>query len=258
MTDGLPEIGYVTQWIPITDMLWGRGIITPGGEGNIASIVEGVDLRGKRVLDLGSGVGGGTITLARDHGARVLGLEVDPAYVEYSRGLAVEEGLSDQVEFRCIEPGPLPIDDANFDHFYTSGVVCHIEDKQSIFAEAFRVLKPGGWIMGYDWFLLRPNTVIDEWMQVAGFHLYVASLRNHVETLRAIGFEQVTGKDSTEWYIRKAAEELERLRGPLFDQAATLTSSEIRDHFLHEWQCMNAALATGDVKQGYFRGRKPT
>ena len=258
MTDEPAEGGYVKEWIPITDLLWGRGIITPGGEGNIARIVEGVDLQDKRVLDFGSGVGGGTIVLARDHGARVVGLEIEAPFVEFSRELAAEEGFSDQVEFRCIEPGPLPIEDASFDHFYTSGVICHIEDKQSLFAEAFRVLKPGGRILGYDWFVVKPNSTIDAWMQVAGFHLYTAHLQDHVDTLRAIGFEEVSGDDVTDWYIVEAANELGRLQGPMFDEATTLTSPEIRDHFLHEWQCMNAALASGGVRQGYFRGRKPT
>lgn len=257
MTDNSAESGYVTEWIPITDLVWGPGIITPGGEGNIARIVEGLDLRDKRVLDFGSGVGGGTIVLARNHGARVVGLEIEASFVDFSRALAVEEGFSDQVEFRHVEPGPLPIEDASFDHFYTSGVVCHVEDKQSLFTEAYRVLKPGGWILGYDWFVERPNAVIDTWMQVAGFHLYTARLQDHVDTLRTIGFEEVSGEDSTDWYIREAADELERLRGPLFEKAGALTSPEIRDQFLHEWQCMNSALATGDVRHGYFRGRKP-
>ena len=257
MTDEPAEYGYITDWIPITDLLWGRGIITPGGEGNIDRIVKGMDLQDKRVLDFGSGVGGGTITLARKFGAHAVGLEIQAPFVEFSRELAVEEGCSEQVEFRLLEPGPLAIENDSFDYFYTSGVVCHIEDKQSVFAEAFRVLKPGGWILGFDWFVLKPNEVIDEWSQAGGFHLYPTNLEEHVETLRAIGFEEVSGEDSTDWYVRKAADELERIRGPLFDEAASLTSPEIRDHFLNEWICMNSALATGDVKQGYFRGRKP-
>jgi phosphoethanolamine N-methyltransferase len=257
MSDEAGEGGYITDWIPITDLLWGRGILAPGGEGNIDRIVKGIDLKNKCVLDLGSGAGGGAIKLARDYGAHVVGLDIEESFIDYSRQLADEAKCSDRVEFRHVEPGPLPVDEASFDYFYSSGVICHIEDKQSVFAEAFRVLKPGGWILGFDWFVLKPNEVIDEWSQAGGFHLYPTNLEEHVETLRAIGFEEVSGEDSTDWYVRKAADELERIRGPLFDEAASLTSPEVRDHFLNEWICMNSALATGDVKQGYFRGRKP-
>ena len=258
MADDQPEIGYVTEWVPITDLLWGRGIITPGGEGNIARIVQGMELRNRRVLDFGSGVGGGAITLARNYGAHVVGLEIEKPFVEFSRELAIEEGFSDQLEFRQVEPGPLPIEDCSFDYFYTSGVVCHIEDKHSLFSEAFRILKPGGWILGYDWFVLKPNAAIEAWMQTAGFHLYTTHLNDHLDTLHNIGFEEVSGEDATDWYRRQASKELESLQGSLFDKAASLTSPEIRDQFVQEWQCMNSALATGDIKQGYFRGRKPT
>ncbi len=47
------------------------------------------------------------------------------------------------------------------------------------------------------------------------------------------------------------------LQGPLYDQAAAVSNPEIRDNFLHEWQCLNTALATGDFRQEYFRGRNP-
>jgi SAM-dependent methyltransferase len=151
----------------------------------------------------------------------------------------------------------LPVDEASFDYFYSSGVICHIEDKQALFSDAIRVLKPGGWILGYDWFVETPNSVIDDWMKVAGFHLYTTSLQERIDTLRAVGFENVAGEDATDWYKHEIANELELLKGPYFDKAAEATSVDIRDHFVHEWECMNASLATGGVKQGYFRARKP-
>jgi phosphoethanolamine N-methyltransferase len=47
--------GYELSYIPIMDLVWGKGFIAPGGEGNVDRIVEGVELQGKRVLELGSG-----------------------------------------------------------------------------------------------------------------------------------------------------------------------------------------------------------
>ena len=257
MSDEAGEGGYITDWIPITDLLWGRGILAPGGEGNIDRIVKGIDLKNKCVLDLGSGAGGGAIKLARDYGAHVVGLDIEESFIDYSRQLADEAKCSDRVEFRHVEPGPLPVDEASFDYFYSSGVICHIEDKQALFSDAIRVLKPGGWILGYDWFVETPNSVIDDWMKVAGFHLYTTSLQERIDTLRAVGFENVAGEDATDWYKHEIVNELELLKGPYFDKAAEATSVDIRDHFVHEWECMNASLATGGVKQGYFRARKP-
>ncbi|MCP4430793.1 MAG: methyltransferase domain-containing protein [Gammaproteobacteria bacterium] len=223
----------------------------------MARIVEGIELRGKRVLEPGSGAAGGTIALARNHSANVVGLELEAPLVKLSRELAAEAGYADQVEFRCVKPGPLPVDDNSFDHFYTSGVVCHIEDKQSLFEDVFRALKPGGWVLGYDWFVIQPNAAIDSWMQASNLHLFTSSLQEYTDALRAAGFDTISSDDASDWYLKQAANELTMLQGPWYDQAAAISNPEIRDNILHEWQCLNAALATGDFRQGYFRGRKP-
>ena len=68
--------GYDIGYMPIMDLVWGKGFIAPGGEGNVDRIVEGTNLAGKRVLELGSGAGGGTLVLAGKYGAEVVGLEL--------------------------------------------------------------------------------------------------------------------------------------------------------------------------------------
>ena len=98
-------VGYELDYIPIMDLVWGKGFTAPGGEGNVDRIVEGVDLQGKRVLELGSGAGGGTLVLASKYGANVVGLELEATLVELSRQYAREAGLSDKIEFRCLDIG---------------------------------------------------------------------------------------------------------------------------------------------------------
>ena len=63
--DKKQESEYGNDFIPLMDLVWGKGFIAPGGEGNVDRIVRGVDLQGKRVLELGSGAGGGALVLAR-------------------------------------------------------------------------------------------------------------------------------------------------------------------------------------------------
>ena len=110
--DDIVGAGYEVDFIPIMDLVWGKGFIAPGGEGNVDRIVEGVNLNGRRVLDLGSGAGGGTMVLASKYGANVIGLELEVPIVQLSRQNARDAGLSDKIEFRCVEPGPLPVEDA--------------------------------------------------------------------------------------------------------------------------------------------------
>jgi len=251
------ESEYANDFMPLMDLVWGKGFIAPGGEGNVDRIVRGVDLQGKRVLEFGSGTGGGTLVLARKYGARVIGLELEQGLVDLSREHAVSAGLSEQVEFRCVEAGPLAVDDASFDAFYTSGVVCHVEDRTALFDDVMRILKPGGVLLGYDWFVTCDSDDIAKWKSAAGLHLHNATLDSYLETLVDCGFVEVGGSDASDWYRQQAARELADLEGPLFAEAARITSEAIRDAILAEWRAMNVVLQSGELKSGYFRGSKP-
>ena len=250
--------GYELDWIPIMDLVWGKGFIAPGGEGNVDRIVEGVDLQGKRVLELGSGAGGGTLVLASKYGASsVVGLELEAPLVELSSQYARDAGLSDKIEFRCVEPGPLPVEDASFDAFYASGVICHIEDRPSLFRDVLRILKPGGILLGYDWFPTTLSDDINHWMKAAGLNLFPDTPQGYANRMREAGFENVSHSDASDWYRIRAAEELKDLTGPQFDKAAEVTSEEIRDSIIDEWRALNLVLQSGDLRTGYFRGHRP-
>ncbi len=255
--EDLEGAGYELDYIPIMDLVWGRGFIAPGGEGNVDRIVEGVDLQGIRVLELGSGAGGGTLVLASKYGASIVGLELEAPLVELSSQYALDAGLSDKIEFRCVEPGPLPVEDASFDVFYTSGVICHIEDRLSLFRDALRVLKPGGILLGYDWFPTALSDDINNWMKAAGLHLFPDTPQGYANWMREAGFENLSHSDASDWYRIRAAEELKGLTGPQFDKAAELTGEEIRDSIINEWRALNLVLQSGDLKTGYFRGHRP-
>jgi cyclopropane fatty-acyl-phospholipid synthase-like methyltransferase len=249
--------GYDLGYMPLMDLVWGKGFIAPGGEGNVDRIVRDVDLKGKRVLELGSGAGGGSLVLAGKHGASVVGLELESPLVELSRQLAEEAGLSSQVEYRCVEPGPLPVDDASFDVLYSSGVILHFEDRLALFRDVLRVLKPGGMLLGYDWFVAVLSDDINRWLKAAEIEVFPDRVENYAKTMRDAGFEKVSYEDASDWYLKKAEQELEQLTGPLFEQAAEVSNEALRDIVIDEWQTMNVVLKSGELKSGYFRGRKP-
>lgn len=257
MSDESEVEGYITDWVPITDKLWGRGFLVPGGADTVDRTVAGLDLQGKRILDIGSGIGGPATKLARDYAASVVGVDIVEDYVAYSAELAKEVAPSASVEFRLIEAGELPLSDADFDCVFTSGVLCHLQDREGLLRNAFRVLKPGGYVTGYDWYVEEPNPETTHWEEVGGFKMYPTTLEQRLELLRSIGFVDVLGEDLTGPYTKKIVEEIATLEGPYFEEAAVQTSAEVRDHFIEEWKCMKAALDTGLVKQGLFRGEKP-
>lgn len=105
--------------------------------------VDGLPLAGTRVLEVGSGRGGGAAYLARAHGpSEVVGLDYSPATVRRARRL---NAATPNLSFEQGDAERLPFPDASFD------VVVNIEsshcyaDVPAFAREVARVLKPGGW-----------------------------------------------------------------------------------------------------------------
>lgn len=100
---------------------------------------------GQTVLDLGSGAGIDCFLAARRVGpqGRVIGVDMTDAMLERARSNASEGGFTN-VEFRKGEIEKLPVESGTVDRILSNCVINLAPDKRPVFAEAYRVLKPGG------------------------------------------------------------------------------------------------------------------
>jgi SAM-dependent methyltransferase len=104
----------------------------------------------KRVLDVGCGVGGTTRCLAKEFGCRVTGIDLTDEYCRAAVTLSAKIGLAHLVDYRQGDATKLPFDDQSFDVVWTEHVAMNIPDKARLYAEMYRVLKPGGTLAIYD------------------------------------------------------------------------------------------------------------
>jgi MPBQ/MSBQ methyltransferase len=104
----------------------------------------------KRVLDVGSGVGGTSRCLAKEFGCRVTGIDLTEEYCRAAAMLSAKVGLRDFVDYRQGDATNLPFHDGSFDLAWTEHVAMNIPDKSRLYSEMHRVLKPGGTLAIYD------------------------------------------------------------------------------------------------------------
>ena len=99
---------------------------------------------GARILDVGGGLGGPARALASRANVHVTVLDLTPSFVETGRVLTERVGLSGQVDFDLGDGTKMPYADASFDGAWTQHSTMNIEDKEALYSEIHRVLKPGG------------------------------------------------------------------------------------------------------------------
>ena len=253
------DIEYGDAMTNMLELIWGVGFMTPGGEGNIENMVDGLELEGKRVLDIGCGIGGPAFILASKYGAHVTGVDVEPQLIDDAQKRAEKLELSSSCDFVKVEAGPLPFPDGSFDVVFSAGVVMTIDDKEEVFSEALRVLKPGGIFTVYDW--MKPEGEYSDdmryWFKMERITYSMKTFDEYEAMLRDAGFVDIELKDRTQWYRQRVQEEYEQIKSELYPRMLEVLGKEEADHFVENWRSMVVVCVNGDVYQGYYRGRKP-
>ncbi|MGH7805500.1 MAG: class I SAM-dependent methyltransferase [Candidatus Binatia bacterium] len=98
------------------------------------------------VLDLTGGLGGPARWLARRHGCRVTAVEGDPLVADAAAMLTAEAHLADRVSSVVGLAEALPFAASTFTHAWRIETSPSRGDRGAIFAEAWRVLRPGAWL----------------------------------------------------------------------------------------------------------------
>ena len=105
---------------------------------------------GMSVLDVGGGVGGPARLLAGEFGCRVTVLDLTEDFTRAGEILTERVGLSDRVRFHTGNALNMPFDSGSFDLVWTQHASMNIEDKERLYAEIHRVLRPGGRLALHD------------------------------------------------------------------------------------------------------------
>ena len=149
---------------------------------------------GEIVLDLGSGGGIDVFLAAKKVGSKgkVYGVDMNEAMIRRAKEAAVEYGF-DNVEFRLGEIEQMPIDDGTIDAIISNCVINLSPNKQRVFNEAFRVLKPGGRLMISDMVLLNelPDAVKESVQAYVGCISGAEMKSAYTGMIEKAGFKQV-------------------------------------------------------------------
>ena len=262
MDDGdIGDGSYDATGVGQLETIWGEGFMSPGGAAEVGRIVAGAGVAGADVLDIGCGTGGAALVLAVEHDARsVTGVDVEGYVVEEATRRAAERGESSRVRFLRVPPGPLPLPDGSFDVVFSKDAIIHVPDKGALYAEARRVLRPGGELCVGDWFRgegAELDAEVDAFIASSREEFFMQSLHEGGDLVASAGFVDVDLEDRCEWYHAEATEELARIQGPLRDRFLSDVGVDVYDRAVKFWEVLVAATSRGVLRPGHIRARKP-
>ncbi len=169
---------------------------------------------GMVVADLGCGVGGSLLEIARFSGAKIVGVNSNGYQLELARKFTEEAGLTHLAEYLHCDFLQVDAPDESFDAVYSIEATCCAPDKLSIYGEIFRLLKPGARFAAYEYCMTDPfdasnphHLKIKADIKLGGGLLVIDDPQTVNDALRTVGFEVLETRDlsvqtgpSIPWY----------------------------------------------------------
>lgn len=222
--------------------LWKRGTRTLARAIENANTLVGDLLRPSAddtVLDIGCGVGGSGLSLAKKYGCHVTGINVSERQIRQARQMARREGVDHLVGFQNADFNhQLPFPDRSFSHAFAIESLCNATDHRWTLAELHRVLKPGGRLVVLDGFLTRTDLNLKEDRDyrtcLTGWAVpRLATRGDFTKDLAAAGFTVIRWEDRTR-QVMPSSRRMTAGGYLLYPFTAALTALRIIPRSLHE------------------------
>ena len=161
--------------------------------------------RGEVVLDLGSGAGFDAFLAVRKVGkeGRVIGVDITDEMLKKARENAKKGGF-DNVEFRKGDIEDLPVDEMEVDVVISNCVINLAPNKEKVFRETYRVLKPGGKLMVSDVVLTKPlpEKIKNDDELLSGCVAGAMLKKDYLDLLKKVGFINIEIHKETPGFLK--------------------------------------------------------
>lgn len=234
-------------------------------------LVQGLTLTSEtHILDMGCGMGGLAVWLAKNFGCHVTGITICESHLAIAETLAALHQVLPLCKFLIMDMSYPSFSDQSFDLVINQETFCHVVDKRNFLKEVHRILKPGGIWRGVEFSLQEEPLSKKEsrWYKnvLEGFHIPSFLPGRKIESfLEDADFTQIQSQDLTRQVQPTARFIIRKSYWPLFlsriglDNLVFPKNDEQRKNFLGHFKAGMAysrGLLTGAFRHFLFSAQK--
>jgi ubiquinone/menaquinone biosynthesis C-methylase UbiE len=203
-----------------------QGWRTKEEQDKIVSLIK--QMNNPHVLDIACGSGGPSLAFAKETGCRLTGVDIEQNAISTANDLKNNSQIADRVKFEVADCGQsLPFEKEQFDLILCIDAILHLQDREAVFADWFRLLKPGGYLLFTDAAVVTGAISKQEMDIRASQGIFVCVPRGYNELkLETVGFRLGEVSDTTD--------SVAAIAGRLFD-ARQKRHIELQSEESEEW-----------------------
>ncbi len=208
--DRFPPLDRSSPWPEtrqkVAQLVWGDGFVVPGDAESTIELVQAFGLdSSSNMLEIGSGVGGGTRAIASQFGAYVTGFDIEPELGAAATVQAEVHSLDRKAAVHPLDP-----DNAEFKpEFYTGALIrdtlYRIPDKMAFMQKVVGALKPSGHLVIVDLFFAddADTTEMDRWRDGERSEAYGWHIEEAQDVLAKLSIDVRMTADESDAYSAK-------------------------------------------------------
>jgi cyclopropane fatty-acyl-phospholipid synthase-like methyltransferase len=206
---GGPEQGsaLLLPQVQVMRKLWGGDFVSPGDEEHVLDLVKPLGLNPKMsLLDFGAGIGGPARAMSKEFGVWITGLESSQDFVRAGGELSTAAGMGKRVTISAVDAKKPVLPERRFDCIFAKESLGQVPEKQKLFADMVKSLKPGGHVLFTDYVLTKAigDAEASAWLDWCGRELGIPHPWRSYQLLDAMndaGLDIRINEDITERYM---------------------------------------------------------
>lgn len=257
----------VSHYIKISEMLWGKGYVTPGGKSFIDLWGQQLSLnKEKSTAFLGAGLGGQARELNLSTGSWVTCFERHPEMIEVATDESMMAGLAKKVTSERYDPENLELEAGKYNAVVAKEEFTSIENKQGVIEAIANGMRSSGLFMFTVYTNKSTNMDQERLIQLFGEMQGTPALwteEQYVESLEKAGLDIHVNEELSDQYVefinaawgeyRKIVDQIRDSDETDLEKASLLKMVGIS---AEQWTHISMALAAGDVQLRRFLARK--